>query len=294
MHQRSQQCTLVAAMVLMWAPVRAQSAPSVPVNVQPAGAVQIVLVSSNAAEKVLTTTDQKGQGSIDGVVLAALGRLEVIEESCGPRKRVLLVASNGKVAAGAGCSTRPIGTFASGTDRTLKAELFTPLPRPAAIPDPAQAKPSTPPTQPAERAPSSQKPTAPVTSALAGSCPPGAGLVGSKLDLPVGGDTFETATLLSPCVYKGLEDANAWKYFKVSIASGQTLKVTARSRDSNFAYPRFLYLRLHGPNGGRVGENSTADPSTIIELEYKATESGFAYLAVADVVRDVAFQISTQ
>jgi len=295
MYQRSQHCALVAAMVLVGAPVRAQSAPSVPVNVQPAGAVQIVLVSSNAAEKVLTTTDQKGQGSIDGAVVAKLGSLDMIEESCGSRKRVLLVASNGKVADRAGCSKRSIGTFVSGTDRTLKAELFTPLPRPATIPDPAQAKPSTPPIQPAESAPSSQKPTAAITSAPAGACPSGAGLIGPKLDLPEGGKTFEEAPLLRECAYRGLKDVESgqWIYYKVSLVNGQVLKVTARTRDTYF-YPRQLYLRLHGPNGGRVGDTSSNESSTILELQYKAGESGFAYLAVADVVGGTALQISIQ
>ena len=37
-------------------------------------------------------------------------------------------------------------------------------------------------------------------------CPPGAGLVGAKLKLPPGGDDFETAPLLVPCVYSGQFD----------------------------------------------------------------------------------------
>ena len=34
------------------------------------------------------------------------------------------------------------------------------------------------------------------------SCPSDAGLIGRKLDLPSGGESFETVTALVPCVYK--------------------------------------------------------------------------------------------
>jgi hypothetical protein len=153
------------------------------------------------------------------------------------------------------------------------------LDRPPTIPDPptpAQAQPA-------------QKPV----TAGATACPAGAGLIGPKLDLPPGGNTFEEAPLLIPCTYKGLEDPKGWTYFKVSLVSGQTLKVTARTRDSN-VWPRSLWVRLHGSNGGQVGENSTQGASAILEIGYTVKEPGFAYLAVADVVRDVAFQISIQ
>ena len=303
MYQVSQHCALVAAMVLVGAPVRAQSAPSVPVNVQPAGAVQIVLVSSNAAEKVLTTTDQKGQGSIDGAVVAKLGPLDMIEESCGSRKRVLLVASNGKVADRAGCSKRSIGTFVSGTDRTLKAELFTPLPRPASIPEPS---PVTPPQQPAQRAPSAPPPSPsrpPVTGATVAArpCPPGASMVGAKLDLATDADSFEQAPLLLPCAYRGAEDTDRarWKYYKVQVEKGQTLKITARLRDAelpDIGYgDRRLFVRLHDVNGGLVGQGCNMwQPSEACVQEYKAADSGFAFISMRWVMRDAAFLIAIQ
>jgi hypothetical protein len=150
------------------------------------------------------------------------------------------------------------------------------LDRPPTIPDPptpAQAQPA-------------QKPV----TAGATACPAGAGLIGPKLDLPSGGASFEEAVLLSACTYRGLEDSEGWKYFKMSLGSGQTLKVTARTRDSN----GWLNLRLHGPNGGSAGEKGTPYASAILELAYKATESGFAYLAVSGAVRVAAFQISVQ
>jgi hypothetical protein len=56
-----------------------------------------------------------------------------------------------------------------------------------------------------------------------------------------------------------------------------------------------LHVRLHGPNGGQVGEGkAVSEPSQTCELEYKAEESGFAFVSVRWVVRDAAFQISVQ
>lgn len=165
------------------------------------------------------------------------------------------------------------------------------LSRPPLIPEP----PAPAPVQPA----GAQTPTGrgaaqpaqkPATAGNA-ACPAGAGLIGPKLDLPPGGNTFEEAVLLSPCTYKGLEDAKGWMYFKVSIASGQTLKVTARTRDANKGY---LSLRLHGPNGGQIGEKYTDGSSTILEMSYKAAATVFAYPAVTGSVRDGAFQISIE
>ena len=138
---------------------------------------------------------------------------------------------------------------------------------------------------PPAQAPPAQKPA----TAGATACPAGAGLVGPKLDLPSGGRSFEEAVLLSACTYKGLEDTKGWEYFKVSLASGQTLTVTARTRDGMGGY---LSLRLHGPDGGQIGERYTDGASTILALAYKAAEPGFAYPAVSGLVRDGAFQIS--
>jgi hypothetical protein len=80
----------------------------------------------------------------------------------------------------------------------------------------------------------------------------------------------------------------------VSVGNGQTLKVTARTRADFDTLRRRLYIRLHGPDGGRVTETSSNQPSTIFELEYKAKDSGFAYLSVADVVGNAALRISIQ
>jgi hypothetical protein len=273
----------------------AQSVPFVSVNVQPPAPVQIVLFSADAAEKVLTTTNQKGEGTIDGGALGNLGQLNVFEETCGPRKRVLLVAPHSKVPEARQCERRAIGSFTSGRDKTLKAELFTALPRAATIPDPAPSQPAAAAQRPGTNAAATQAARPPVTATTSQPCPPGAGLIGPKLDLPPGGNTFEEAVLLSACTYRGLADTEGgrWKYFKLSVAKEQTLKVTARTRDTWDRY-QSLHLRLHGPNGASVGEQASNQASTILELDYKASESGFVYLAVADLVNGAAFQVSIQ
>ena len=118
-------------------------------------------------------------------------------------------------------------------------------------------------------------------------------MIGPKLDLPPGGNAFEDAPLLSQCVFKGLQDVEkGWQYYKLSVEKGQTLKVAARIRDSGFNYPNKLWLRLHGPRGGQVGEKSVGEASTIFEMEYKAAESGFAYVAISGIVRDAAFEFA--
>jgi hypothetical protein len=277
----------------------AQGGRSVPVTVQPPAAIQIVLFSAGADGKALTTTDQSGKGSFDSSALTNLGNLAITEETCAKGRRVLLVASNAKAPQNRECKTTQLGTFVGSKDVVLNVTLsgsFTAAIGAVPIPEPTPAKPSTPPVQRAESVASTQKPTPVVTSAAAGSCPPGAGMIGPKLDLPEGGKTFEEATALAECTYRGLKDTEGgqWRYFKVSVGNGQTLKVTARTRDSNIGRGNYLYLRLHGPDGGRIGERESNQYSTIFELEYKAKESGFAYLAVADVVGEAAFRISIQ
>jgi len=121
------------------------------------------------------------------------------------------------------------------------------------------------------------------------SCPADAGLVGAKLDLPPGGDSFETATTLVPCVYKGMSDVDAslWKYYKVSVPPGKMLKVVFRTRDVDASKTK---LRLHDANGISLGgydvwgESATAKP-----LEYKADEGSAAYVSVTGSVRGAAF-----
>jgi hypothetical protein len=262
----------------------------VAVSIQPAAAVEVILFAAGAGGKLLTTTDTNGKGSFDSSRLANLGNLTINEETCKNLRRVLLVASGAKATQDRDCRTTQIGTFVVGKDVVLNARLsgsFTPAIGAVPIPEQTVAVPGAPAPTRVQAAPP------PVTGATAGAtaCPAGAGLIGPKLDLPPGGNTFEESALLSACTYKGLEDAREWKYFKVSLANGQTLKATARTRDAMGGY---FYLRLHGSNGGLVEEKYTSGASTIVEAAYKATESGFAYVAVRELVRDVAVQISIQ
>jgi hypothetical protein len=275
----------------------AQSLPPVSVNVQPPAAIEIVLFSAGATGKVLTITDQKGQGSIDGGAFANLGRLDVIEETCGPRKRVLLVASNGKVTDAAQCSRRSIGSFASGQDKALKAELFTPLPRAASLPDP----PASPPVVAAQQKPAPAQPVR--TAATSGQpCPPGASMVGAKLDLSPDADSFEKAPLLVPCVYRGVADTDPdrWLYYKFQIDKGQTLKVTSRLRDSELPAIRYsndsrLFVRVHDANGGQIGKDCAIQRgSETCVQEAKVETSGVVFVSMRWTVRDAAFLISVQ
>ena len=132
----------------------------------------------------------------------------------------------------------------------------------------------------------------PATAFVQKECPPGAGLVGPKLDLPPGGDTFETAPVLAPCAYIGVMDSDKsqWAYYRFALQPAQTLKVAMRSRDSDAKY---IHMRLHGPNGGELGNYYTYDASAVTKpLEYKAEESGNAYVSMAGGVRGSAFEFA--
>jgi hypothetical protein len=126
-------------------------------------------------------------------------------------------------------------------------------------------------------------------------------MVGVKLDLAADADTFEKAPLVLPCVYRGVEDTDKdkWRYYKLQIEKGQTLKVTARLRDSelpglNYGEYR-LYVRVHDGNGGVIGDVCRVwQASEACEKEYKAAESGFSFVSMRWTVRDAAFLISIQ
>ena len=253
--------TLHAASVAL--PGAAQGVKSVPVSIQPPSAVDIVLFSSGAAGKTLTTTDRSGRGSIDGSSLASLGRLAMIEETCPSRNRLLLVAPNGKPPDGGECVRRSIGSFDAGKDTTLKAELslrdFTPVVKAEPIPVSSSSPPAVRPSAPEEPPPkprlfARQPRVVPVAHVR-----PARRWWVQSSTLQPGGDSFEKAPLLSPCVYRGVEDTDRklWKFYKLQVDMGQTLKVTVRLRDLELPSKGFgdawLYVRLHGPNGGVVG-----------------------------------------
>jgi hypothetical protein len=126
------------------------------------------------------------------------------------------------------------------------------------------------------------------------SCPSNAGLIGPKLDLPPGGDTFEAATLLVSCVYKGVTDTETkqWWYYKLAVRSGQTLKVVMRTRNGD---DPTAAIRLHGPDGANLGGYVAYGSSYLTKpLEFKADEPAVVYVGVSGSVRGSAFDFSVQ
>lgn len=129
-----------------------------------------------------------------------------------------------------------------------------------------------------------------------GSCPAGAGLIGSKLDLPPGGDTFETAPVLAQCVYRGATDTDRdkWKYYKIAVRTGQTVSAAFRLRDTDLAWWSSLTVRLHGAAGEKVAEISDSHASALQRTEYKVKDSGFVYISVNNTVRDSVFEFAVR
>ena len=125
-------------------------------------------------------------------------------------------------------------------------------------------------------------------------CPANAGLIGEKLNLPPGADNFETAPLLVPCAYSGQFDVEGAqrKYYKVAVNGGQTLRVVFRTRGVD---AKSVNISLHGPDGGQLsgwtvyGESNVTKP-----LEYKADQSGAAYVSLSGGVRGSALDISVR
>ena len=117
-------------------------------------------------------------------------------------------------------------------------------------------------------------------------------MIGPKADLPAGGDSFETATPLIPCVYKGMFDTqnDQFLYYKLAVPRGRTLQVMMRTRDTNSAS---VAIRLHGPNGGMLGGYTAyGDSSVTNPLTYKADEAGSVFLSLGGGLRDSAIEIS--
>ena len=130
----------------------------------------------------------------------------------------------------------------------------------------------------------------PTQSKTSESCPSGAALVGTKLNLPSGGDSFETASPLAPCVYSGQFDVEgSAQYYKVTLTAGQVLRVIARTREEK---GESITVKLHGPDGGLVNGHTLWGASNLGRaLEYKADEPGNAYVSVQGGVRRAALEI---
>src|SRR5262249_45854523 len=69
----------------------AQGRQTAPINIQPAMSMDVVLFAAANAGKVLATTDASGKGMMDVSDLINLGKLDVVEEMCPDKTRLLLV-----------------------------------------------------------------------------------------------------------------------------------------------------------------------------------------------------------
>ena len=147
-------------------------------------------------------------------------------------------------------------------------------------------------TAKAERVLSAVSGSASAPVSVSKSCPSGAALIGPKLDLPPGGESFEAATSLVPCVYKGILDTQSeqWQYYKLSVPRGRTLQVVMRTRDADSVSTD---IRLHGPDGGALGGYTAFGDSSVTKpLEYKADDPAVVFVSVSGGVRGSAFDIS--
>jgi hypothetical protein len=121
--QKRSAFTSVLAALLLSSGTAAQTQQSVPVRVQPAAALDVVLFSAANAGKVLATTAPDGRGSFDIAEVANLGKLAVIEERCPDRTRLLLVAADTQAPNAQKCRRRTVGAFWWGQDKALNAQL---------------------------------------------------------------------------------------------------------------------------------------------------------------------------
>jgi hypothetical protein len=136
--------------------------------------------------------------------------------------------------------------------------------------------------------------TTPTKRVASAPCPPGAGLVGAKLDLPPGSDDFETSPVLMPCVYSGQFDVEESqpKHYKVALKVEQTLTVVIRTRGVD---SKSISISLHGPDGGLLNGRKVWGDNAVIRLpEYKAEQIGAAHVKLSGGVRGSALDISVR
>lgn len=113
----------VAAAALTGTGVSAQNRGLVPVNIQPAAAVPVVLFEGADAGRTLVTTGRDGKGSFNFADIANLSKLDVVEEKCASATRVLLVAEGVDAPATNNCRRRRVGAFWASRDNALNVRL---------------------------------------------------------------------------------------------------------------------------------------------------------------------------
>jgi hypothetical protein len=111
-----------AAAFLMGSLVSAQKS-SVPINVQPPASVDVVFFTALNAGKVMATTDAMGKGTMDVTDLLNLGKLEVIQEKCQDRDRLLMAPTGVNTPDTQNCKKRRVGSYWPGHDTALNVKL---------------------------------------------------------------------------------------------------------------------------------------------------------------------------
>jgi hypothetical protein len=96
---------------------------STPIKVSPPSSIDVVFFQALNAGKVLATTDAMGKGNMDVTDLLNLGKLDVVEEKCQDRDRILLVPMGVQTPDNQGCRKRRVGGFWAGRDKTLDVKL---------------------------------------------------------------------------------------------------------------------------------------------------------------------------
>ena len=111
-----------AVAVLMGSLVSAESR-TVPVNVEPAASIEVLLFTKANEGKSLVVTGPNGKGNIqiDVAEVANLGKLIIIQEKCPDRTRVLLVAAGNEPQSN--CNKKVIGFWLVNGDTPLNIHL---------------------------------------------------------------------------------------------------------------------------------------------------------------------------
>ena len=108
-------------------------------------------------------------------------------------------------------------------------------------------------------------------------------LVGDTAPLPLGGDSYETAPKITPGLYMCTDEKGCWSYYKLSLKTGQQLRVQLRSPPSGnlagiVAYDtNGAWLKHAGDKPGTMRGNA-GPASTIHELAFTASSKGWHYL----------------
>ena len=106
--------------------------------------------------------------------------------------------------------------------------------------------------------------------------------------------TTSKPTLLVPCVYSGQFDVESSQPEVLQGCSQEWGNSEGRSQNAG-ADAGTTSIRLHGPNGGHLGGWTAYGGNNVTQpLEYKADQSGAAYVSLSGGVRGSALEISVR